>query len=266
MQISIKTFSCFPVAILLLLCSFATTVTCIITEKANLFTTDNIGNLYLVQGDAIRKFDSHCNLQKEFSNKNFGAITSADATNPLRLVIFYRDFNRIIFLDNTLSQNGDPVQLEQLGFPMATVAASSHDNGIWIYDQQNFELVRLNQKLQIDQRTGNLSQVLGIDSLQPDFMLEKDNRLFLNNPKTGVLVFDIFGTYSKTIPVKGLKNFQIADDYLVYFTESNLKFYDIITTETGVYEEPSDSLAINMRIEKEAVYVLKNERMELHKR
>lgn len=203
-----------------------------IPEQADYFTTDNLGNAYLVKGPVLRKFDAKGIFQKEFSNKNFGSISSADAGNPLRPVLFYRDFNRVIFLDNTLSQNGDAVQLDALGFPLTTLAASSHDNGLWIYDQQNFELIRFNRNLQIEQRTGNLSQVLGVDSLQPNFLLEKDNRLFLNNPSTGILVFDIFGTYSKTIGIKGLKQFQVSEDRIFWYAQ-DMQFVDIRTLEQG---------------------------------
>ena len=248
---------------ILLSCSFIQTGTSYtINEAATNFTTDNLGNAYLINGPTIRKFDSHGIFQKEFSNKNFGAVSSADATNALRIVLFYRDFNRVVFLDNTMSQNGDPVQLEALGFPLATLAASSHDNGLWIYDQQNFELVRFNRSLQIEQRTGNLSQVLGIDSLQPDFILEKDNRLFLHNPTTGIMIFDIFGTYSKTIPVKGIKTFQVEDDNIIWFAKE-MNYINIRTLETGlrphsetgtIDEQFHNAELLNVRKEMNAYY------------
>lgn len=226
----------------------------VIREKSDQLLTDNLGNVYLVSADRIRKFDQRGAFQKEFSNKNFGAITAADATNPLRILLFYRDFSRIIFLDNTLSQNGEPVQLEALGYPLTTLAATSYDNGLWIYDQQNFELLRLNRQLQVEQRTGNLSQQLGIE-LRPNFIIEKDNRLFMNNPETGVLVFDVFGTYSKQLPLPGLKQFQIDDDALIWFDGKQLHSYALATYENTVFEKPVDSLARNMRIEKPLVVV-----------
>lgn len=226
----------------------------IISESADMLITDNIGNSYLISGDHIRKFNPSGVFQKEFSNKNFGAITTADATNPLRILLFYRDFSRILFLDNTLSQNGEPVQLEALGFPIATLTCTSYDNGTWIYDQQNFELIRMNRNLQIQQRTGNLAQQLGIN-LQPNFILEKDNRLFLNNPSTGILIFDVFGTYSKTIPIKNLNHFQVDDDAIVWYQNPQIRRYELLTNEESVYEQPSDSSAVDMRLEKGSVFV-----------
>lgn len=216
--------------------------------------TDNLANVYVIDKDKITKYDMKLKFQKEFSNKNFGSITTADVTNALRPLLFYREFGRIVFLDNTLSQNGEPIALEKLGYPLATLAASSYDNGLWIYDQPTFELLRFNTALEITNRTGNLSQILGIE-LQPNFILEKDNRLFVNNPSTGVLVFDVFGTYIKTIPIQNLTTLQVADDEVVYFKPAILRGWNITTSETTDYIWPESASARNMRMEREAIFV-----------
>lgn len=225
--------------------------------------TDNLSNVYLIHNDQIRKYNSKLELMKEFSNKNFGSISSADVTNPLRIVLFYRDFGRVIFLDNTLSQNGEPLAMEKLGFPLASLVGSSHDNGFWVYDQPTFEMVRFDQNLSITSRSGNLSQILGIE-LQPDFILEKDNRLFLNNPQTGVMVFDVFGTYIKTIPLKGLHTFQVADESIIYFQNGELQAWNLITNETTLYEEPKRGDARNIRLEKESIVVQDSASVDLY--
>lgn len=235
----------------------------IVNIEAERMTTDNIGNVYLIKGEGISKYDSKGVLQKTFSNKNFGAITSADATNALRIILFYKDFNRVVTLDNTLSQNGDPLTLETIGYPLASLVAASHDNGLWIYDQANFELIRLNRNLQVENRSGNLSQILGIE-LQPNFLIEKDNRLFLNNPTTGILIFDVFGTYSKTLPILSLKKFQVVDDAIVYFENGELVAESIPIDTKLFFTEPSDTSALDMRMEKNAIFVLKKNTLEIY--
>jgi hypothetical protein len=236
----------------------------VIPVQADQMTSDNIGNVYLIKGESIAKYDSAGVLQKTFSNKTFGAITSADATNALRIVLFYKDFNRIVTLDNTLSQNGDAIQLETIGFPLATLAASSHDNGMWIYDQQTFELVHLDRNMQVELRTGNLSQILGIE-LQPNFLIEKDNRLFLNNPATGILVFDVFGTYSKTIPVKDLKGFQVVDDNIIYFQNQSVSLWNIVTAanESLIVSNPK---ALAVQLQKRKMFVLEDNHLLIYNR
>lgn len=236
----------------------------VVAVDADKMVCDNIGNAYLIKAESISKYDSAGVLQKSFSNKTFGPITSADATNALRIVLFYKDFNRIVTLDNTLSQNGDAIQLESVGFPFATLVAASHDNGFWIYDQQNFELVRINRNLQVEQRSGNLSQLLGIE-LQPNFIIEKDNRLFLNNPSTGILVFDIFGTYSKTVPVKDLKTFQVVDDDIIYFKDSAISVWTLPTANNYSLIVTSPT-ATSVLLEKNKMFVLDDKHFLIYNR
>lgn len=226
----------------------------ILETKVSVVVSDNLANVYTVSEDRFQKYDMQLKFIKEFSNKNFGDITSADVTNPLRILLYYREFGRVVFLDNTLSQNGEPLALEKLGYPLATLAGSSFDNGLWIYDQPTFELIRFNNNLELSSRTGNLSQILGIE-LQPNFILEKDNHVFLNNPAAGILVFDVFGTYIKTIPLTHLSTFQVMDDNIIYFSEGRLNGWNLKTSETTVYEEPVNDHALNMRMERDAIFV-----------
>ncbi len=108
---------------------------------------------------------------------------------------------------------------------MGTLGCSSVQNHFWFYDAMNFSLTRMNENLSQAATTGNLSQILRID-LNPNYMVEFANRVYLNNPESGILVFDIFGTYIKTIPVKGLKRFQVFETTVVYFVDNKLHRYN----------------------------------------
>ena len=142
--------------------------------EADFFTTDNQCNLYVVKANELSKFDKMGKLVYKYSNKNLGNIDFVDASNMLKLLVFYKNFSQVVFLDNTLSLTGSPVGLDKDGFRQAQLVCSSHNNGIWIYDQQNFELLRLNQALEQIQQTGNLSLLLIID-LRHNFFVYVNN-------------------------------------------------------------------------------------------
>lgn len=190
--------------------------------SADFFSVDNLGNVYTVKGDQMQKYSTQWKQVNTYSSKLLGNLTSVDVSNPMKVVVFYKNLSQVVFLDNTLSQEGEPVALESLGFGLATLICSSVNNGIWIYDQRNFQLVRLDQNLKAIAETGNIAQQTG-GELQPDFLIEKNNWVYLNDTARGILVFDIFGTYSKTIPLKNIHSFQIAEDIL--FFETGKKFY-----------------------------------------
>ncbi len=209
-----------------------------INTESDFFTTDNLCNVYVVKANELTKYDKTGKLLYKYSNNSFGNITSVDVSNMLRIMVFYRDFLQVVFLDNTLSLTGDAISLEQLGFQQTQLACASHNSGWWIYDQQNFELIRLDQNLAKTQQTGNLSTTL-FTTIQPNRLVEYDNKIFLNNPSTGVLIFDVYGTYNKTIALKGALQFQPIGDWIYFMSDKGVKAYNYITTDQKQFDMPA---------------------------
>ena len=208
--------------------------------ESDFFTSDNQSNLYVVKGDELFKFDKTGKLLYKYSNKNFGSISFVDASNMLKILVFYKEFSQVVFLDNTLSLNGEPVSFDKIGFLGTQLACSSHNSNIWIYDQQNYALIQLSQSYERLQQTANLNVLLNID-LQPDFMAEYDNKLYVNNPSTGILIFDIYGTYYKTIPVKNARKFQPIGDWVYYMDGATAKAFNTKTTEEHQFGMPLEN-------------------------
>lgn len=227
----------------------------VIPGKADMITTDNLGSLYIVHNDVINKHNSTGLLLQAYSNKSFGQVTHVDVSNPMKPMLFYRDLAQVIFLDNMMAQQGAPVRFAEEEFPDVQLAAVSRENGLWIYVSQNSELIRLNEQLQITHRTGNLAQVLGM-SISPNYLVEQNNRVFLNSPSEGVLIFDVFGTYYKTLPLKQLQYFQVQDEEVIYQQDDKLHSYNIKTLEMRDYPLP-DPPVLSLRIEKERLYARK---------
>lgn len=233
-----------------------------IPTVSSFITTDNLGNSYLLNGNILEKYDADGNLLKNFSNKNLGAITFIDAGDPLKILVFYRSFQQIIFLDNMLVPYSDPISLNALGYNRASLACSSHNNGFWIYDQQNFELIHFDQSLQKTQQTGNIPQIYGSE-INPNFITEQNGKVFLNDSAKGVLVFDIYGTYNKTIFLKGLNHLQTNNDELIYFKNNKLKSYNLKTLEEHDLSLPAIDV-LDARTEKEKLYLLKQKSIDIY--
>ncbi len=232
-----------------------------IAVKADYFISDNLGNAYIIKGNEIFKYLPNGKLFNRYSNLMLGNITSVDATNPLKLLLFYRDFSKIQVLDNQLSENR-VISLQDLGLEQSTLACTSFDNGFWVYDQISFSLIRFNQAFDKTQEVRNINQNIGYEP-QPNFLHESGDWVYLNNPETGVLVFDIFGTYFKTIPLKGLKDFQIAGDNLLYFNDGKLQSYNLKTLQQAEVQIPPDEIQM-LRVEKEKLMILTKESLKVY--
>ncbi|MDD1475334.1 hypothetical protein MEO41_29325, partial [Dolichospermum sp. ST_sed4] len=79
------------------------------------------------------------------SDKSIGNIGFVDASDPLKILLFYRDFGQIRFLDNSLSPQGNTILLDNIGFGSSTMVCSSDQNGIWLYEPVSFKLTRLDK-------------------------------------------------------------------------------------------------------------------------
>ena len=229
--------------------------------ESDFFTTDNQSNVYAVKANELSKFDKKGKLLYKYSNKNFGNITFVDASNMLRILIFYKDFLQVIFLDNTLSANGEIISFDKIGFQQVLLVCSSHNSSMWIYDQQNFSLIRLDKNLEKIQQTNNLNTLLN-DTLQPISILEYDNRVFLNNPQTGIFIFDIYGTYYKTVPVKNTSQFQPIGEWIYYLIDKKIKAYNIKTTEEKEFEMPMTDFK-NFRLEMDVLMLQSDKSISL---
>lgn len=227
-------------------------------------TTDNLGNAYVIKDDMITKFKDDGSLFRVYSNKRLGKITSADVLNPLKIVLFYRDFSRIVFLDNTVTENGNALNLEDRQLELASLACASFDNGIWLYDPVRYLLVRYNQQLQETVRITNLNQILGY-APQPDFLTEYENTLYMNEPNQGVLRFDIFGTYLSAIPIKNVVKFQVSDERLIYSRGGNkLIAYGLKTLRSDTLTVPTID-HIDARWWKDRLYLLRKDSLTVFK-
>ncbi len=210
-----------------------------ILHKLNAFTTDNIGNIYLINHDELLKYTSDGKLFRRYSNLKLGEIHFVDATNVLKPLLFYKDYQQLVFLDNQLSENSTVISLEKLGYEQTELACSSANNSFWIYSKQNNELIRFDQNSKKLMNTGNLKQLLK-ENIEPNFMIEHNGHLFLNSPLLGIYEFDMFGAYVRTISLKGLQQFQVDESVIYYLANNKFCSYHF-----GLFEEKCSKELIN---------------------
>ena len=228
------------------------------------FTTDELGNVYALEGDELHLFDPQGKKLAHNSVKTFGTITSIDAFSSLKPMIFSGTQGMLAVLDNTLAAQGDPVDLTRNGFPQVTLACMSVQNSFWFFDERLLELTRVDAQLRPLANTGRLDQLLGV-TLRPVFMQEFNSWLYVCDQEQGVFVFDIFGGYAKTIPIVGATSVEVRDGHIIYLKDGILHAYDLKTFEislpiTWLTTWKEDGLR-DVRIEHGSLYALYPDRI-----
>lgn len=191
--------------------------------------SDPIGNLYVFNEKQLFKYSPQMVLQNTFSNKLLGGIYSVDATNPLRILVFYKNNGLVQVLDNMLAPAAPVIDLMQdLAAPPGAVCSSSN-GGMWVYFTSAAELVRYDAQFKPMVRTGNLIPVTGF-SMNPSQILEDNNLLYLTDPEKGIFVFDLFGTWVKRLPFPEAEFTSVSENKIRFLKEGYLFEYNSLTT------------------------------------
>jgi hypothetical protein len=208
----------------------------------------------VIAENQLLQFDPKGKPIATYSETNLGSLRAIDASNPMKLVLFYPDFVQINTLNNKLALQST-VSLRTIGIVQPVLACNSDHEGYWVYDMQDFQLKKIDLNLQLQFQSGNISQILGIDIL-PNFLVESGEYVYLNNPSTGILIFDLFGTYFKTIPILNLKSFQVIGDQVLYLEDNKLMSYNQKTAMINEIKLPPHEILVNVRIEDHKLYLL----------
>jgi hypothetical protein len=187
-------------------------------------TTDELGNIYLVCNDHLEKFDANGNALFRSSDLGYGDIFLADATNALKPFVYYRDQNVIVTFDNTLSSQGNTIDLKGSEFGQVELVGASRDNSFWLWNASGYELIRVSKDMNRINSSPNLGMVTGLE-ISPTQIIETATALFLVDPNHGLLEFDIFGTYRRMIPLSFTGRVQVLDNLIFYSNGENEKLY-----------------------------------------
>ncbi|MEJ7681254.1 MAG: hypothetical protein WKG06_26085 [Segetibacter sp.] len=107
-----------------------------LTGEIKDFTTDNLGNIYLLNFvNQIKKVNERGDSIAVYNDvRRYGKIYSIDATNPLKVLVFYKDFSAIVVLDRLLNAR-TAIDLRKQNILQVSTVTSSYDNNIWVFDE-----------------------------------------------------------------------------------------------------------------------------------
>lgn len=222
--------------------------------QVKIMEIDHLGNAYLVsKTNQLYKYSAKGELLSTLNYAYLGNITHLDCSNPMEIYLFYKELNAIVFLDNNLAFRGK-INLSDFGITQATVAGRAYDNGIWLFDLGDMQLKKMERDGKVSQQSGNSMQLVAGKKLFPEYLKDNGSLVFLNDSTNGILVFDAFANYLRTIPIVGKASFSLSDKELSYFEGSNLIRYRLKDKARDTLTLPETGL-LQAKLFKSAVYV-----------
>lgn len=237
-----------------------------INRSADIITTDAIGNLYIIKGSTVTKY----NIKGDsVFTQNFNTIRNIeffDASQAMKIYALNFSFNTLIILDNTLSAQNNAISFDKIPVDQVSLlCASNFNNSMWVFDAVNLKLAKLDQNFAVTNSSVNFYSHADLSGI-PNYMIENENQLYINIPENGIKVFNQYCNFVQNIPVKPEKKFIVRNQKIYYLENGKLLYYnmyDFIFGEikTGISEMEDFSIEKNkLYIKKEnKVYVLSAE-------
>jgi len=209
----------------------------LITGEFDQIKVDKLGFIYLLNdNNELLKFDEDLNLKFKYSINSLGDLSTIDVSNPQKIILYFSDYQFVIFLDNTLSEI-KRLNLESFGYWDIQCAALSNDNLIWIFDPVNFRLIKITGNGQLQLQSNEL--FFEDESFTTNKIFALENNVYLFSSER-IVLFDSFGQELKTIILPNQQIQFLGDQFLVlnenkiflksfkveFLEESNLPIYD----------------------------------------
>lgn len=232
-----------------------------IPGNAHLISTDHVGNLYVVRNNNVLvKYNSNGDSLAIFNEVRKGRITHVDATNPLRVLLFFQDFGQVIVLDNMLSRK-NIIKLNSIGLFNVTAIAGSVDGNIWCYDADQGNLLKIDDKASIRFQQSLRNMFDRTPSLS--YMVEEERVLYAVDTSSGIEKFDLYGYHMASFPFK-THEIQWFNNQFIYFQTPSLVSYNTLSMNERKLELPHPETVQQVRMEREGIYIRREHSVEVY--
>lgn len=190
---------------------------------------DNLDNVYiLTTTDQLKKYNVSGDSMAVYNNvRKYGKVYSIDVSNPLKVLLYYKDFSSIVVLDRLLTARST-IDLRRKNILQVSAIGQSYDNNIWVFDAYDNKLKKIDDEGSILLETPDLRQVFN-QGITPQQIIDQNNQLYLYDAIYGLFVFDHYGTFKRKIPVAGWSNVSITDKYILGISNESLQAYNVST-------------------------------------
>lgn len=223
------------------------------------FTIDNLDNIYLLSStNQVKKLNSNGDSVAVFNDvKKFGQASLIDVSNPLKILLYYRDFATIVVLDRLLNVR-NTIDLRKQNILQVRAIGQSYDNKIWVYDEVENKLKKIAEDGTLLQETPDFRQLFG-EAPTPQKIFDQDQYVYLYDSTKAVFVFDYYGALKNKILISGWQNFKVAGKYIFGSNAGKLYRYDIKTFRVDEWNMPAAlAQSQSFNFSSSRLYALKN--------
>ena len=229
----------------------------IYSGKVKQFAADNLGNVYVLTPPGLLiKLNSKGDSLNVFNDvRRYGTVYAIDVTNPMKVLLYYKDFSTVVMLDRYLSRI-NMIDLRKSGIFQAKAMGLSYDNNVWIFDEQSAKLKKIDETGRVLSETTDLRQVLDVIP-SPHTLIDRDGFVYVYDDTKGLYVFDYYGALKNTLLLPGITDLRVIGKTIAGRRQNKLVRYTLGTLE--LQEQPLPATiqdAEKIYITQQGIYVL----------
>lgn len=197
-----------------------------INMEVSELAVDHLDHLYILTGsEQLKKYSVTGDSLAVFNNiRRFGKLHSFDVSNPLRPLLFYKDFSTVVLLDRQLSLRGT-VDLRKQNILQASAASTSYDNAIWVFDAIENKLKKIRDNGELVMETADFRTIFDAPFI-PEKIMEHENSVYLFAGSGTVVQFDYFGTFQKKYDLPGWQHMSLFNKNIAGITNGAIALFN----------------------------------------
>ena len=194
-------------------------------------TADHMAMLYVSnEKGLITKYDKNGVQLLSYSGNKISPIYSVDVSHTAKVFGFFRDNQSYLILDRYLNPLNEAM-LNSTHIGYATETAYAADNNLWIFDQSDLSIKKLNLINNTIETVISVSLFVETKEWDIRQIEEYQNRLYVFNSSGDVYVFDNLGNYIKSLDIKPSCNFWFEDEHMIYIEDQRINKYGLYNNE-----------------------------------
>ncbi|MCC9165995.1 hypothetical protein [Pontibacter harenae] len=233
--------------------------------SASAISQDRNGNLYLLDAKRnLLRLDAQGRPLDTYSPRTRGRITAIEAWNPMKIMLFYQDRQEVALLDRFLR----PITSTRLSdydyTGMVRVASISSDDNLWLFNETEFTLSKLDIQRGSKAIETSLELILDREQFDVRQLREYQNMLYMLDANAGIYVFDNLGNYKQKLPYEGINYIGFSDNELYFVKEDKLHFRNLYQQQEQVIKLPAAKQYTAALVSNEYAYLFSQKQLDVY--
>jgi len=158
-----------------------------------------INELFVKNKNILYKINNKGEILYTYNSPIGTDIEHVDIYNPMQILVFSKNFNKVIVLNNKLSELSKPISLDNFNHSNVSIICSSASGGFWIFDNNLRKFIHYNNQMQQNIVSNDIYSMPFYKNDFPTNLVENANNLIAFFPNSGIMIFNRNGNFIKHI-------------------------------------------------------------------